>query len=407
MKSKNKTNMKSKICFGFLVAILSIALLSFASASTLDIVNQYVEIDGLPATGNNAVVSSDKIPVVVDFTANSNASEVQVSAWVQGFRSDRSEIEFADLIDGSDYSARLAVNVPSDIDPEEELTLFVRIETDNGNWEESYTLRAQRQSNALEVLLVDMDSTVSAGASLPIGVVVKNIGRHESEDTMVTVRIPELGISKTAYLEDLAILDSCDDNCDNEDSIERKLLVTIPSNAESGVYKVEISTFNDKTETTVVKTLTVSEKEIEGRVLANPSARSFAVGEEAVYELVLVNSGDKMEIYNLASTLSDALTITLSDSVAAVPAGSSKTVKIYVDANREGTFGFAVNVNSDNGFSGKVNYTAMVKDKAITNNNLIVLTIALAIIFVVLVIVLVVLLTRKPQKSEEFGESYY
>ena len=393
-----------------LIAVLTIAMLgAFAvAASSLSVSNQYVEIDGLPATGNNAVISGDTIPVTVDFTANENASEVTVSAWVQGYRSDRVEKEFADLVDGSDYRARLSVPVPTDIDPTEELTLYVRIETDEGNWEESYNLKAQRNPNELEVLLVDMDNSVKAGSTLTMSVVVKNIGMHEAEDTIVKVDIPELGISRSAYYEDLSVEDICDnDTCDKDNAGERKFFVAIPSSAKSGSYKVEITAYSDKTKTSVVKNLVVSDTPVEGKVLSNPASKTFAVGEEAVYELVLVNSGNSIAVYNLAPEASDALSVSLSDSVATVPAGSSKTVKVYVKANREGTFGFAVNAVSDS-FGSKASYTATVKGQAsAVNNNIVVLTIVLAIIFVVLVIILIVLLTRKPQKSEEFGESYY
>jgi preprotein translocase subunit SecG len=40
-------------------------------------------------------------------------------------------------------------------------------------------------------------------------------------------------------------------------------------------------------------------------------------------------------------------------------------------------------------------------------NPIVVLTVVLAIIFLVLLVVLIVLIGRKPQKSEEYGESYY
>ena len=83
---------------------------------------------------------------------------------------------------------------------------------------------------------------------------------------------------------------------------------------------------------------------------------------------------------------------------------------MYVKANREGTFNFAVSANSDE-FSEIATYTATVQGKSIasaaTNSNIVVITIVLAIIFVVLLVILIVLLTRKPEKSEEFGESYY
>jgi uncharacterized membrane protein len=190
--------------------------------------------------------------------------------------------------------------------------------------------------------------------------------------------------------------------------MERKIFLTLPETAEAGSYRVEITASNEDTQSTVVKTLEITaETAVRGQALANPSSETFAVGEEAVYQLVLVNSGSNVAIYTIAPEASDALSVTLSDSVAVVPAGSSKTVNVYVKANREGTFGFAVTATSDN-LSQKVNYTATVSGKSVVNsNNIIALTIVLAIIFVVLVIVLIVLLTRKPQKSEEFGESYY
>ncbi|MEM4625257.1 MAG: hypothetical protein QXJ28_00610 [Candidatus Pacearchaeota archaeon] len=401
--------MKSKLFLVSLTAILMVAMLSaFASAATLDISSPYVQIDGLPATGAVAVVAGDTVLLTVDFTANENASDVTVSAWFQGYRNNRVEKEFADLVAGSDYRARLSIKVPSDLEPEETITLYVRIESDSGNWEDSYTLRGQRQANNLDVLLVDMDRTASAGSSLGIGVVVKNMGRHVSEDTFVRVRIPELGVEKVSYFEDLYPVDSCkSDECQRYDSLERKIFVTIPSNAKEGIYRVEVTAFNGKTQTSVVKNLEVTTSKTEGKVMANPASKNFAVGEQAVYELILVNPSDKIAIYNLVAESSEPLTVLLSDSVAVVPAGSSKVVKVYVTSNKEGTFSFSVSAISDN-FSTKTNYVAAVSGKELTSSsNMVILTIILAIIFVVLVVILIVLLTKKPQKSEEFGESYY
>lgn len=404
--------MKSKLILVSLIAILTFAMLGvFASAATLDLSGQTVEIDRVPATGSVAVVAGETVPVELWFTANENASDVIVSTWIQGHRSDKAEQDFADLIAGSDYKAKLSLKIPEDLDPEEALTLYIRVESDAGTWEDVYDLKGQRQAYNLDVLLVDIDPSAKAGSIVAVGVVVKNMGRHESKDTLVSVKIPELGISKTAYFDDLYPMDECSDSdneCNKDNARERKLFLTLPENAEAGSYKVEITATNSDTQATVVKTLEVTaDKDVKGQALANPSSKTFAVGEEAVYELVLVNSGNKVAIYNIAPEVTDALSLTLSDSVAVVPAGSSKTVKVYAKANREGTFGFAVNAVSGDQ-SQKVNYTATVSGKSVVNNNnIIALTIVLAIIFVVLVIVLIVLLTRKPQKTEEFGESYY
>jgi len=42
-----------------------------------------------------------------------------------------------------------------------------------------------------------------------------------------------------------------------------------------------------------------------------------------------------------------------------------------------------------------------------SSSPIVALTVILAIIFVVLLVVLIVLMGKKPEKSEEFGESYY
>ena len=410
--------MKKNIVLASLVAILAVAFVAsiVAATSSLDVNVHQIEVDGLDATSNNvAVVAGTKVPVTVDFTANENASDVVVSAWFQGERSGTFvENDFADLIQGKEYKLRLSVNIPSDVDPEQELTLFVRVETDSGNYEEELTLQGQRMADNLEVLLVDFESNAKPGETVPITVVLKNMGRQEAEDTFVSVKVPELSISRSAYFEDLSPVDICDsDNgeCDQADSRERKLYITIPEDAKSGKYEISVRAFNGDTETVVAKSLTVLAPRAEGNVLSNPTGKQFAVGQETSYDLVLVNSGNKIAIYNLAPITSDALTIRLSEPVAIVPAGSSKIVKVYVTANREGTFPFSVGVTSDN-FTKEAQYLATVQGRSITggsstSSNIIALTIVLAVIFVVLVVILVVLLTRRPEKTEEFGESYY
>ena len=151
--------------------------------------------------------------------------------------------------------------------------------------------------------------------------------------------------------------------------------------------------------------MAIVEDVVEGIVLSNPACKTFAVGQKVSYELILVNTENEITIYNLVPSEHDALSVALSDSVAIVPAGSSKIVRVDVTASREGTFGFTVNVDSEN-YNEVAQYSASVEGKSISNN-VVALTIVLAIIFVVLVIILIVLLTRKSEATEEFGESYY
>jgi len=416
-----QNTMKAKTMFGFMLAVFTVALFaSFASAASLNLSNVEVEVDGIELNQFNvAVVGGDVLPVEIEFTAGENANDVEVSAWIQGFRSEtRADRGFADLLKDSRYKAKLSVPVPVDLDEDEaterELILVIRVESDEGSYEEEFTVQAQRQAHNLDLLLVEFDKVAKADSTLPISVVIKNFGRHEEEDTFVTISIPALGISKTTYFEDLSAIDVCDDDgdCDKSDSRERRIFITIPHGVAPGIYDVRVTAVSDDTETTVIKPLSIVGTPVEGKILANPAGKTFAVGESVTYEMILVNTGNKIAIYNLVPQANDALTVSLSDTLTTVPAGSSKTVLVTVKANREGTFNFGVTAVSD-GFSETALYTATVNGQSKTSvvsgtsSNIVALTVVLAIIFVVLLIILVVLLTRKPERSEEFGESYY
>jgi hypothetical protein len=145
--------------------------------------------------------------------------------------------------------------------------------------------------------------------------------------------------------------------------------------------------------------------------VSSASSKTFAVGEKAIYSLTLVNSGNKILVYEIVPETSSSLAVDAAEPVVVIPAGSSKTVDLDVVASKEGKYNFAVNVYSDGELVKKNNFLADVSgksSKAFAGNATIILTVVLAIIFVVLLVVLIVLLTRKPEnKAEEFGESYY
>ena len=432
-----KSKMNKKPIFGLLLALFTVAIaVTLVSATTLNIDVTKITVDGTEVAVNSnaavntgvAVFAGETFPVRIEFTANENSQgPLDVSMWIEGAKSQTS-VERSlnrDLVDGSLYSTALSVFVPSDLDDDEtinrDLTLVVRVESDEGSYEQDFNLEAQRKANLINVLLADFDSVAKADSTLPITVVLKNTGSHKADDTFVSVSIPALGVSKVVFFDDLYPVENCDDdfslstNCDhndfedNEDTVERRLFLTIPSGVAPGIYDVVIKATSDDAETTVIKPLSIVGSHVEGQILSNPTSKTFAVGQTATYEMILVNTGNKIAIYNLVPEASDALTVTLSDTLTTVPAGSSKTILVNVKANREGTFNFGVTAVSD-GFSEKALYSATVEGRSVTSsagNNVVALTVVLAIIFVVLLVILIVLLTRRPEKSEEFGESYY
>ena len=241
------------------------------------------------------------------------------------------------------------------------------------------------------------DQELKAGETFPVEVVVKNTGYYDLRDVYVTVSVADLGIEKTGYFDDLFAMDGVNDKAndddDYDDTVSGSLYLEIPQDAKSGIYTLEVSASND--DTTSKKTIQI--------VVDND------------FDSTVFKSGNSLWIVNptnnvLGYRIVPESPASVSESVVFVPAGSSAEVAVMTNA--EGEYNFDVNVFAMNGdlvetvnFTGE-DGTSNTEDSD-TTDPIVILTVILAIIFVVLLVVLIVLIGKKPEKSGEFGESYY
>jgi preprotein translocase subunit SecG len=126
----------------------------------------------------------------------------------------------------------------------------------------------------------------------------------------------------------------------------------------------------------------------------------------------LVNPTNKLKVFRLVPETTSGLVANVDQSVVAVPAGSSKPVKVVASADKEGEYTFGVNIFSGETLTSKAVMSMGVEgaSKTVANsvaNPVVILAIVLSIVFVILLIILIVLITRRPEKAEETGESYY
>ena len=394
---------------GIVVSLIVIALTLqtvIAATGDLNVSIDSVTIKGVvgSSTINIAGFSSEMVPLKVIFTSNVNVEDAKIKAWIGGYRDDIVvSTRRIHLLNTSVYSELLSIQLPSDIKPSESYTLYVRIETKNKYREEQYNLKIQRESYNTEILDADSEKTVRAGEKLAVDVVLKNRGYEDLEDLFVVVSIPELGVEKRAYFEDLTSED--DSDADKRDSGERTVYLRIPSNAKTGVYNLKIESYNSDSRSVITKKIAVIAGEESSNVVVPITSKQVSVGKAETYELVIVNPGSKVGIYEIIPETSENLVINVDKPVITVKAGNSETVKISVKALKEGTYSFKIDVNSDNMLVKKLTLNA-IASKESTGSNWIIFTVVLVIVFVVLVIVLIVLLTRKPTKNE-LEESYY
>jgi hypothetical protein len=409
MKNKMKEEMNAKSFLVSFIATVSILfLVATASAFTGDLAtNGLVKVEGMDASsGDVSVIAGEKIIITVYFDSLQSASDVKVKAEIEGNKVDvEDRTTTFDVESGKRYKKTLSLQVPYELKDElsDDITLTITVSNSDYESEEDFTLRVQRPSYNANIKSVIVKQTVESGETFSVDVVLKNIGYNDLEDVYISASIPELGIqSGKKYLGDLVALEECDceqdeiclircNYCldeDDTDTVTARLYLDVPYDVDGGIYSLEVVVENDEDKTEVAKQIIVN-NDISETVIQSGN------------KIVLVNPTNKIKVYKIIPEYP----ATVSESVVAVPADSSKTVTVDANSNKE----YKVSVFSGETLVKTITFNSQTgqKDDSSNTSPLVALTIILAIIFIVLLVILVVLITKKPEKSEEFGESYY
>ena len=415
--------MNTKNLVGSFLAVLTVLfLVSTVSAFTYtgDLANVTdIKVDGIYAdTDDIAVIAGETIDVKVYFTASEDASDVRMKAELEGDKQDVSaRTDFFDIEDGKRYSKEVSLRVPYELEDEvsDNITLEIKIwNSDHETEVDEITLRVQRPSYNVDFMSISTQQNIEAGETIPVDITVKNIGYNKLNDLYVTAKIPALGVEKTSYFGDLVAIECCDQEAedgeccdeDDEDHLRGRLYLEIPYDATEGTYTLEVEAKNNDLTVNEVKQLSIKNEFSAGNVIVDSPSKNVAVGEKAEFGLIVVNPTNKLKVYRIVPESFGALNSEVSQSVIAVPAGSSTTVKVMAEAETEGEYTFDVHIFSGEELVNTVKLSVNASRGVITSPVMI-LTIVLAIIFLVLLVILIVLLGKKPEKSEEFGESYY
>ena len=431
--------MKSKAILSICLAILALAFV-VNTVSAIDDCGDFVcvtgvEVDGVMYTPDQDVLAgvvSDPVEVNVYFTAMENVDDVKLKAYIEGYRSDISDSTgFFHVVKGSTYVKRFTLTLPSSEDLDglvEDLELLIRFTAkseDTIEWFASMTM--QRDSYSLHILSIDAPSTVSAGSTIAVDVVIENNGHSRLENVYIKASIPELGIQKKVYAGDLESLDEIDtyrnycensDECDaslfkdfdEDETVVKRIYLTVPANAAAGNYDLEVEAYN--VDTAVVAKNRIVVEAVQTGVISPTGARTIAPGEETTFSVVLVNPSESIAVYTITPVETPGLIVEILESTVVVGAEDSKTVLVKVratDGADEGTRVVTLNVNDENGLVATKQLTVNVDEEASVakNDAVFILTVVLVIVFVVLLIILLVLLTKRPTEAEEFGETSY
>ncbi|MDP6845960.1 MAG: hypothetical protein QF460_03325 [Candidatus Nanoarchaeia archaeon] len=387
---KLQTMDAKKFLVSFLTIVNVLFLVVSVSAATSQLITiESVKVDGISESWNEdiSVIAGEKASIEVIFEALENASDVRIKAELQGTKVD-SEVEVfvGDVEEGKRYKKTLSLRVPYELKDEisDDLSLDVKIW--NGDFKTEFAeivLRIQRPSYNVGVMSIGTSNTVDAGETFPVDIVLKNVGYNKLDDLYVTVTLSELNVEARAYFGDLVAIEDFDSNNKKDDTVRGRLFLEVPFEANAGVYALEVEVSNDDLTINEVKQIVVK-NELPTSVIRSGN------------ELILVNPTNKLKVYKVLPESPASV----SENTVVVPASSSRTVTV----NPNSAESFSVSVFSGENLVGSVEFTNVESQ---VTSSVVVLTVILAIVFVVLLVVLIVLLTKKPEKEEEFSESYY
>jgi len=380
MKTKN-------LMVSFIAIAMALFLVTTVSAAELaDLSGLTVTIDNIDVAYSPAVIAGENVEIEVQFTANVDASNVRIKVEIEGDKIDVDAISNQfDVEDGHSYKKSLTLKVPYELKDDLSTKVELNVKVWNANYKTTFCydeLRVQRPSYNVDFKSISLPKTVTAGETFPVDIVLKNIGYNDLDDLYVVARISGAGLEKTVYFGDL-VADEWNPAYDDDetDTVNGRVYIEIPYDLVAGVYTLEVEVSTDDLVLSETKQLVI-ENEFPETVIKTADG------------LFVVNPTNQMKIYRIVFP-SNEMFLT-------VQAGSSETVEVKADSEV-----YTVNVLTMNGeLVGSYDFSKQVLDDQ-TNNAIVVLTIILAIIFLVLLIVLIVLIGKKPQKTEEFGESYY
>ena len=376
-----KMNIKKlSVFFVMLVGILFVA----GMVSAADFSNVLLTVEGIDAMDNPALVSGETATFKVYFDSNIDTTDLKVRVEIEGDEVDVDEVtEDFEVESGNRYVKVLTMRIPYELEDEVSNDAVLNLKIWGGDsiaYTNEFDVRIQRDSYNVDFASISTSETAEAGKLFPVTVVLKNVGYNDLDDVYITVKMPELEIQKSAYFGDLVAVE----NDDDEDVVSGRIFLDIPYETRNGVYNLEVAVKSDDFSTNVVRQIVVEN---------GLSSNVFVSGNQ----IILTNPTGKLLVLKLVPEGN----VRLSDDLVVIPAGSSRTILA------SSTGDFKVNIFSKDGqLLDSVTVPALYAGGA-GGNAVAVLTVILAIIFLVLLVVLIILVTKKPEKKEEFGESYY
>lgn len=421
-QSKMGVKLKMKALKTILFAILiTIAMAGIASAAELPLRIDKVEVDDTELFTDQinrlAIERGQETDVAVVITALEDISDVEVEVFISGF--EYNDWERANAITGpkdfeQDVTYKFRFKVPISDEFEEDNYKLRVLVTDrySGELLQNYNLKIDvpRHSLMVDDVVVNPEGSIKAGSALLVSARIENKGEKSEDDVKVTVKIPDLGVSATEYVNEI-------DNDDEEETEE--IFVRIPRDAKPGLYDMTVDIFYGEGyfKETVKKTIQVTEGDTytpaKASIVLGSQLESIKQGESAAFTVTITNNAKTSKSYTVAVAQPEWATIKITPSSTIVlEAEKTQAINIFVEANRNAPLGAQVITAAISSSGETLEQLPMTVNITKAPGSL------LRTIFTVLIIVFIVILAiigliigfnklRGGEEEEPKAETYY
>jgi hypothetical protein len=423
--------------------LLFVAIFAMASVSAQIVIDDVeIDDDSLDETGTSILnlERGEEWEVKVHFSLADNGDgvddsldEIEIEVELTGYDGeDVRDTEYVDEVtEGDSYIERLTLDLPNDMEQQEQYTLRVYICPRSGSCTTAtYELDVEAQEDDFEIVDVDFSPglELEAGRALLTTVRVENAGDEDDDDGVkITVDIDSIG-SASDWI----------DEVDEDDSVSsEELYIRVPSSTAAGDYEVEVCVEYDDGDETECEyyTLTVTadeeaeeadeEEAVQSKtvITVGPEEQDMTAGQGgAVYPVTLTNAAGEAKTYVVGVSGYDSWgTVRLDPSnVVLLEEGETQTVYLFVSADEEasGTYTFAVTVSAGSETLKQMLLTANVEGAAedvseeagswdSVKKGLEVGLIVLVILLVILGLIIVVNKLRQDDDEDEESKTYY
>jgi uncharacterized membrane protein len=355
------------------LAVLLVGLLSMTMVHATDSGNftalDDVRINDKVLTGNLNELRDynrgDSLELTFDVLGhdltNDSISDVRVEAFMRGTEHNYNIEDITDRFDvKSDrvYSKTLDITLPENMD-RDTFTLTMLITSRDGvlaqkEYKVSIASGGEDHKIVVKDAIFSPEDNVKAGSALLATVKVQNKGTRDENDVKVKVSIPALGVSASAFIDEVE-LEGKDDVV-----VSEELYMRIPKDALTGDYKVVVSADYFDGDETVSEDYMIHVDGVAPATDAPAETAKVMVSYIEAQDLVAGEAG-KMFPLTLVNPTSTAKTVVIKvdgvdafgaatvepSNVVILEAGATKMVPVYVSANAdaEGEYTFAVTLS--------------------------------------------------------------